>query len=178
MMEDALKRVRAGDSEAFREIVAATSERLVRVAARLMGSKSEGEDVVQDAYLKAYQALSEDRFDGRASVPTWLYRIVVNTATDALRRRGRKERRAADQVGPASWDGERAAEAHLALQELDQWLKTLAPEQRIALVLKNIEGLTSREIAEMMNCTEGAVEQRLVRARATLRRHEEEHDDE
>jgi RNA polymerase sigma-70 factor (ECF subfamily) len=69
-----------------------------------------------------------------------------------------------------AWDGTASAEARMALLELDDWLSELPAEQRLALILKSVEGLTSSEIAEVMNSSEGAVEQRLVRARAALRK--------
>lgn len=67
------------------------------------------------------------------------------------------------------WDGVASAEAKLALSELSEWLGELPREQQAALVLKSVEGFSSAEAAEILECSEGAVEQRLVRARATLR---------
>jgi RNA polymerase sigma-70 factor (ECF subfamily) len=132
-----------------------------------MGSVPDGEDVVQEAYLKAYRGLSEGRFDGRAQLRTWLGRIVVNTALDALRSRKRAPTPRADL--PEGADTNASAETRAALAELDAWLATLPPEQRVAIVLKSVEGYTSAEIAAALGCSEGAVEQRLVRARASLR---------
>jgi len=164
---------------AFREIVVRTQAQLVRYAARVLGDLAEAEDVVQDAYVKAYGALAGGQFDGRSRLRTWLYSIVTHTAVDVLRggqRRRALAKRAASEAG-AGWGQSPAgqlpaAEARLALQELGEWLSVLPPEQRIALVLKNIEGHSSREIAEICGCSEGAVEQRLVRARAALHAHE------
>jgi RNA polymerase sigma-70 factor (ECF subfamily) len=157
-----------GDSAAFRRIVVATSQRLVRLAARITGSIEDGEDVVQEAYVKAYRAIVAGRFDGRSRVDTWLYRIVANTAIDALRS-GSKRPKDLDSIPEPSWDGAGAAEARVALRELDSLLAGLPYEQRAALVLKSVEGLSSAEIAEIAGTTEGAIEQRLVRARATLK---------
>ncbi len=149
---------------AFREIVEATSARLVRLSARIMGSTAEAEDVVQEAYVKAFRALEEGRFDARSSVETWLHRIVVNTALDARRKRSRAREDALD----SSRGAEGTAEAALALRELAEWLDALPDDQRAALVMK-ADGMSSAEIGAVLGCTEGAVEQRLVRARATLR---------
>lgn len=159
-----------GDDSAFEEIVEATNVRLVRLAARVMGSVEEGEDVVQEAYLRAYRSLVDGSFDGRASVETWLRRIVTNAAIDALRSRRRRETRDTALGSSGSWDGASLAEARVALAELDAWLGDLPVEQRIALTLKAVEGMSSGEIAASMGSTEGAVEQLLVRARATLRK--------
>jgi len=157
-----------GDTARFRRIVLATSPELVRLAARITGSVEDGEDVVQEAYVKAYRALVDGRFDGRSRVETWLYRIVANAAVDALRSR-RKKAKNVDSIPEPGWDGAGAAEARVALAELDSLLDGLPDDQRAALVLKAVEGLSSSEIAEIMGTTEGAIEQRLVRARATLK---------
>lgn len=166
-LERAASRVFDGDVAAFGLIVESTSDALVRLAARLMGSVPDGEDVVQEAYLKAYRGLSEGRFDRRAQLRTWLGRIVVNTALDALR--SRKRAPAPRDDLPEGADTNASAETRAALSELDAWLATLSPEQRVAIVLKSVEGYTSAEIAAALGCSEGAVEQRLVRARASLR---------
>ena len=157
-----------GDSAAFRRLVLATSQKLVRLAARITGSLEEGEDVVQEAYVKAYQALVEGRFDRRSRVETWLYRIVANGAIDALRAGARRPVNV-DSVAEPAWDGVGAAEARVARAELDSLLLGLPHAQRAAIVLKSVEGMSSAEIAEITGSTEGAVEQWLVRARATLK---------
>ena len=132
--------------------------------------------MVQQSYLKAHRSLMSERFDRRSSVYTWLYRIVVNTALDALRARNRRQTARDTSVEPA-WDGVGSLEARLALRELDDWLATLPAQQRAALVLKSVEGLSSPEIASVLQCSEGAVEQKLVRARAALRRRTRSQDD-
>jgi len=172
-LEKAVDRVLSGDRSAFQQIVNATSQKLVRLGARIMGNQADAEDVVQEAYVKAYRALTAGEFDRRASVNTWLYRIVVNGAIDAKRSRTRRAESSDEQVDPG-WDGAARAEARLALSELDDWLQALPAEQRAALVLQSMEGLNNTEIAQVMGVSEGAVEQRLVRARATLRQKREQ----
>ena len=167
-LAEAVRRVVDGDAAAFRQIVRATSGRLVRLAARLVGNLEDGEDVVQEAYVKAHEAMVSGGFDGRSRVETWLYRIVTNTAIDALRS-GKRREKPADTMPDVGWDGAAAAEARLALGELDAVMSTLPVDQRAALVLKSVEGLSGPEIAQILGITEGAVEQRLVRARATLK---------
>ena len=167
-LEQAVDRVLAGDRAAFQLIVDATSQRLVRLGARIMGNQADAEDVVQEAYVKAYRALTAGDFDRRSSTNTWLYRIVVNGSIDAKRSRKRRAEASDEQVD-AGWDGAAYAEARMALSELDQWLEALPTDQRAALVLQIMEGLNNTEIAQVLGVSEGAVEQRLVRARATLR---------
>lgn len=159
----------AGEPDAFRFIVEGCATRLVRLGARMLGNVTDAEDLVQEAFLRAHRALIERQFDGRSSVETWLYRIVSNLAVDQLRarkRRGGRTEEASDEM--MSTQGN-SAETLLALRELDEWMSELAPEQRVALVLSAVEGRSNAEIAVMLNTTEGSVEQRLVRARATLR---------
>lgn len=167
-LDEAVRRVVQGDTDAFRRIVDATSEGLVRLGARIVGSLSEAEDVVQDSYVKAYQALTSGRFERRSSVTTWLRHIVTNTAIDSLRGRSRRPV-PSDTIAESGWDGEAGAEAHVALAELNELLGALPPDQRAAVVLQSVEGHAVSEIAVILGCSEGAVEQRLVRARATLR---------
>lgn len=174
-LEEAADRVLAGDAAAFQIIVDATSAKLVRLAARMLGSVADGEDVAQEAYVKAYRALAAGEFDRRASVATWLYRITVNTALDARRRRARAKTSSltqgeSDEMIDPGWDGAASAEARVALRELSSLLEALPEEQHAALVLKALEGLSSAEVGDILGISEGAVEQRLVRARAALRK--------
>jgi RNA polymerase sigma-70 factor (ECF subfamily) len=171
----------------------------------MMGNVADAEDVVQDAYIKAYRALLAGKFDGRSSVRTWLYRIVVNGAIDAKRARTRRFETFDDAEPDApsmpatgarftlrelqywldvlsdepstddgefvdlAWDGASSAEARLALRELSRWMSTLPVDQQAVLSMQALDGLSAHKIAEIMHSTEGAVEQRLVRARAVLR---------
>ena len=127
----------------------------------------------QEAYVKAYSALVDGQFDGRSRVETWLYRIVVNGALDAKRKMKRTatdelvEETAYDEAGASM--SATSAESVVALRELSEWLSALPEEQQAVLVLKAVEGMSSAEVAQVLEITEGAVEQRLVRARSTLR---------
>lgn len=161
-------RVEKGDLAAFRGIVDHTRAPLYRLAARLSGDLAEAEDALQEAYVDAYRALREGRWDGRSKVETWLYRIVTNASIDALRKRRESGREAREPREPR-FDGEVAAEARVALRELDAMLADLAPQDRAALVLTAVEGLSAKAAADALGCSEGALEQRLVRARAALR---------
>jgi RNA polymerase sigma-70 factor (ECF subfamily) len=142
----------------------------------MLGNVADAEDVVQEAYVKAYRSLQDGQFDRRAKVETWLYRIVVNATIDARRKRARRVPSVdVEQDDVALPEGEQSsAEARLALSELSDWLSELPPDQQAALVLKVVEGRESSEIAEILGCSEGAVEQRLVRARAALRQRRSE----
>jgi RNA polymerase sigma-70 factor (ECF subfamily) len=166
--EDAARAVAAGDTSAFRVVVDECGGRVFRMLARMLGNDSGAEDVLQDVLVSAFEALRDGRFDGRSSVYTWVYRIAVNAALDALRRRGRQAQ-APPPTAPVSPMAGGVIEARFALRRLEVLLDALPVEQRSALVLKELEGLSSAEVAAALGISEGAVEQRLVRARATLR---------
>lgn len=166
-LEEAAAQVQRGDAAAFQRIVETTSDLLVRLCARILGNVEDAEDAVQEAYLKAYRSLTQGHFEQRSSIKTWLYRIATNTALDLLR--SRKARPPLDDALSAS-PGAEQAEQRLALRELHEWLGGLPEDQRVTLLLSAIEGLPSVEIGEILGCSEGAVEQRLVRARAALRK--------
>jgi RNA polymerase sigma-70 factor (ECF subfamily) len=170
-LEGVVERFLKGDAAAFQELVNATSTRLVRLSARMLGNVADAEDVVQEAYVKAYRSLLDGQFDRRAKIETWLYRIVVNATIDARRKRTRRGPAVVidEETAIPAQEGQPAGEARRALTELADWLDDLPPDQQAVLVLKAVEGRESAEIAEILGCSEGAVEQRLVRARATLR---------
>lgn len=166
--DEAARRVAAGEVEAFASLVERTTPALFRLAARMMGNAVDAEDVLQDSYHRAFDALVGGEFRAESGVASWLYRIVANTALNALR--STKRRRATVDVDSIELeDPDAAGDARAALAELGRMLDELPALERSAIVLKEIEGRTSREIAELLGCSEGAVEQRLVRARAALR---------
>lgn len=134
----------------------------------MLGNVTDAEDLVQEAFVKAHAALHASNFDERASVSTWMHRIVCNLAIDQLRV-GRRRGRHVEATEETAADDSQSAESRVALGELDAWLEALPPEQRAVLVLSTMEGYSNAEIAVMLECSEGSVEQRLVRARTTLR---------
>jgi RNA polymerase sigma-70 factor (ECF subfamily) len=168
--------VASGDASAFRVVVETLAVKLVRLGARMLGNVSDAEDLVQEAFVKAHAAMTGGKYDERASVSTWMHRIVCNLAIDQLRA-GRRRGRSVEATDDVLVEDTRAPEAHLALRELSEWLGELPAEQRVALVLSTLEGYSNAEIASMLECSEGAIEQRLVRARIALReRRSLEHD--
>jgi RNA polymerase sigma-70 factor (ECF subfamily) len=162
--------VAAGDRAAFDVIVRATQGPMLRAAARILGSREEALDVLQDAYVRAFDALTDGGFDGRSRVTSWLYRVVVNTSLDALRARRRRPTVPLPDAAAIISGSAGSAEARVALAELARVLDLLPSDQRAALVLRELEGLSNAEVAEVLETSEGAIEQRLIRARATLRR--------
>lgn len=165
-------RVSKGDAAAFRQIVDHTRAHLYRLAARLLGDVADAEDALQDAYVSAYRSLTEGRYDGRSKLETWLYRIVTNTCIDQLRKRKTRKEDEQKEEHEGKFDGLVSVEARVALRELDEMLSELTAQDRAAIVLVHVEGLTVKEAAETLGTTEGAMEQRLLRARAALRKKE------
>ena len=142
---------------------------LFRLAARLTGSAADGEDVLQEAFTRAVAELRAGTFRGEAQLSTWLYRVVTHAALDRVRHAKQRERsapRLAEEEAAAGASGETA----VALRELADAMAGLPDDQRAALVLKEVQGLSTREVAEVLERSEGATEQLLVRARQALRK--------
>lgn len=155
----------------------ASTPRLFRVAMRLLGRRAEAEDAVQEGSLRAYDAIALGRYDDRLAMESWLVAIVTRVAIDMLRRR--KVRAETESgVDPASvrWDTATDAQVGAAI-EIGRWLADLPVDQRAAVVLKYLEGMTSREAALVLGVSEGAIEQRLLRARARLMGRERDDDE-
>jgi RNA polymerase sigma-70 factor (ECF subfamily) len=169
-LDELLRRVQGGEERAFRTVVEATSRTLFRTAVRFLGSEAEAQELVQDAYLRAFEALRGGKWEPTTKAYGWLMRIVTHAAIDALRRR--KARPAALPDGPPAVlvDDRADAERRLRLRDLLRWLDDLAPDQRAAVVLRHLEGLSNGEVARILEISEGAVEQRLLRAKAALRK--------
>jgi RNA polymerase sigma-70 factor, ECF subfamily len=153
----------------FAELVRATSPRLYRLALRLTGDPAEVDDILQETYLRAHLALCDGDFEERATLATWLYRVATNVAIDALRRR-RRWGGLLRLFRPLATVPAEAVEARTALAQTAAILSALPPEQAAAIVLTQVEGLSNAEAAAALGCSEGAVEQRLIRARAALRK--------
>jgi RNA polymerase sigma-70 factor (ECF subfamily) len=159
---------RSGDPEAFAELVGRTQHQVFTLAFRLVGDRTEAEDVAQESYLRVYRSLGGFRED--AKFETWLYRVVTNTAMTYLRRRGRFGDLLTESAEPvAAEPGPLLADRAVLRDEVRRALAELSPGLRAVLVLKEMYGLSCREIGEEMGITEGAVKVRLHRARKRLK---------
>jgi RNA polymerase sigma-70 factor, ECF subfamily len=160
-----VQRATRGELSAFEHLVDRHRPVVIRVAARIVGS-DEAEDVSQDAFLRAFHRL--DRFRGDAPFRSWLLRITHNAALDHL------ARRRAEPVDPETLDtGEPSAarppadrlEVRERTERLERKLRGLSPQHRVVLVLRDAEGLTYEEIADITETPLGSVKARLHRAR-------------
>lgn len=171
--------VAAGDSDAFARLIEAHQERLLRLCERLLGDCEEARDAVQDVFLKVYRKAGEARPQGQ--VYTWLYRIAVNHCLNKLRRRKLvRFLRWESAADPADTDAapfdppDSAPGPAETLESRRRWQTTrraildLPENQRAVLVLARFEGLSYRQIAAVLQISEGAVESRLFRAMRRL----------
>lgn len=163
---EVVRRVLDGDVELYRLLVERYQEEFGRVARALVGDADTAEDVLQDAFISAYQRLGSCRDPDRFR--HWLYRIVANRCHDV--RRARQPTAPVDELPLASRDKTDAValDSELA-RALAQALESLTPEQREAFVLKEVEGRPYSEVAELTGVGIDALKMRVHRARDALR---------
>lgn len=175
-----LEALKAGDRAEFARFVEKNSPIIYRLALRMLGNEQDAEDVLQEAFIKAYQHIQS--FDGRAKLSTWLYRIATNEALMLLRRR-KPEGLSVEQPGGED-DGDLQdpleivdwtllPEAELLSGEtmayVQQAIDQLPDSLRLTFILRELEGLSTQETAQVLDISEGAVKTRLSRARLQLR---------
>lgn len=160
---------RRGDPTAFEEVVRRTYRQVYTQAFRLVGDRQEAEDVAQEAYVKVIRGLAG--FRGDAQFETWLYRIVTNTAMTHLRRRRRFGELLADsgEEAPEYAADVRVAEQAVDREALRRALGALPLSLRSVVVMKDVYGLSCREIGDRLGISEGAVKVRLHRGRKRLK---------
>ncbi len=164
--EEVVERVKAGETELYEVIMRRYNQRLYRVARSIVGNDSEAEDVMQEAYVRAFQHLRQ--FEGRAKFATWLTKIAVYEAFMRLRRRSRFE-----EISDLLAASERGPEEQALNSELRQCLEAaidkLPEKYRTVFMLREMEHLSMAEIAECLGLTVTATKIRLHRARAALK---------
>jgi RNA polymerase sigma-70 factor (ECF subfamily) len=173
-----VERVQNGDKKAFDLLVSKYQRKLMRLVSRLVYDQAEAEDVVQDAFIKAYHALPQ--FRGDSAFYTWLYRIGINTAKNYLVSQGRRAPTSTDadaEQAETFEDGGQlrdinSPESLLATKQIAETVNSamdaLPDELRTAITLREIEGLSYDEIAEIMGCPIGTVRSRIFRAREAI----------
>jgi RNA polymerase sigma-70 factor, ECF subfamily len=169
-------RAQAGQAPAFEALVNKYRNKVVQLVARLVG-EADAQDVAQETFIKAYRALGG--FRGQSAFYTWLYRVAVNSAKNHLVARGRRPLSQDIDVADAEAFGHSeqlsdvaTPESILLSQEMEHKLATvikkLPSDLRRAIVLRELEGLSYDEIAEVMDCPIGTVRSRIFRARESI----------
>lgn len=173
-----LEQLKAGDRQAFSELVERTSGKIYSLGLKMLGNEQDAEDMLQETYIKAYKALPG--FENRSSVSTWLFRIAANEALMILRKRKNAlpafdiDAEADDDAQPVEIvDWCCLPESELAStetkNELNNAITKLSPVLRMVFLLRDMEGFSGAETAGILGINEDAVKTRLVRARLRLR---------
>src|SRR5215831_11721071 len=168
-----IARAKAGDPVAFEQLSSAYADRIFMLLLRLLGDRGDAEDIAQEVMLRAWRAIGT--FRGKSSYFTWLYRIAVNEANRALQRRARRP--SSVPIGPDELqlpgsgldDPALRAETRELRVALLRALRDLPPELRIAIVLRDIEGLSTQDAAEVAGLGQAAFKSRLHQARLRVR---------
>jgi len=175
-----VNRLRAGDERAFEDLVRTFGGRLLAVARRFVRNDEDAQDIVQSAYLNAFRGVG--RFEGNCLIATWLHRIVVNTALMTLRSRRRRPEASIEDLLPtfqedghhveqfSEWamPADRLLEREDARAAVRSCIAQLPESYRQVLLLRDIEELTTDEVARMLCATPTAIKVRLHRARQAL----------
>ena len=172
--EQVVTRVLAGQTALFEVLMRRHNERLYRAARAILRDEHEAEDVMQQAYVNAYSHLRQ--FDGRSKFSTWLTRIAVHEALARARRRGRYTTMDTDEssVEPGAFDTtpdpERLAISNELGTLVESAIDRLPDGTREVFMLRQVEGMSTEEVAEALNVSEAVVKTRLSRARGAIRR--------
>ena len=172
-----VERVQGGDKRAFDVLVLKYQHRIVKLVMRYVRDQSEALDVTQEAFIKAYRAIP--KFRGDSAFYTWLYRIAINTAKNhivAMKRRPMEYDLDLQESGGYETHAqlrdtdspERVAQREELRESLQAAIDTLPEELRVAILLREIDGLSYEEIARAMDCPVGTVRSRIFRARDAL----------
>lgn len=174
--------LRAGDPASFRRMVELHSANIYQVALKLLGDEQEAEDVLQETFLSAFEAI--DRFEGRSRLSTWLYRIAYNASLMRLRKQGTMTTFSLEQTLPEGEESTGQDSRHLvdwstvpddlllsaeARQEMERAIAELPESLRSTFVLRDVQGLSGQETADVLGISVQAVKNRLHRARLRLR---------
>jgi RNA polymerase sigma-70 factor (ECF subfamily) len=170
--DDLVARARAGDRDAFEQLVLLHADRLFAVVLGVSGDRDEAEEIVQETFLRAWRNLA--RFEGRSQFFTWLYRIGINEARRTHERRSARPQSAplADAAGEIPDERQAPhtrAQTHELRGALEAAILALPLDYRMPLVLRDVEGLSTAQAAAAMELSEAAFKSRLHRARLAVR---------
>jgi len=169
-----IQRAAKGDAAAFNQLLGMHERRMYAVALRMCGNPEDAQDCLQEAMLRIFRSITG--FKAQSSFSTWVYRITMNTCLDELRRRKNRPNTSLDGLTDAGWapeDTGPSPEKH-AMQsdmgrQLHAMMQELPEEMRSAVVLRDIEGYSYDEIANMLGVNVGTIKSRISRGREKLR---------
>jgi len=172
-----VERVKQGDKRAFDMLVIKYQHKVAALVSRFIHDHSEVQDVTQEAFIKAYRALPN--FRGDSQFYTWLYRIAVNTAKNYLVSRGRRPPSTDIDVEDAVYfegnsqlkdleNPQNKLSSDELMEKVNQSIKKLPEDLRVALTLREYDGMSYEEIADVMDCPVGTVRSRIFRAREAV----------
>ena len=175
-----IQQILRGDKEKFRHLVEQYQQMVFRTCMGFLHNKDDADDLTQEVFIQAYQSLP--RFKGNAAFSTWLYRIAVNASLNRIRKsplklmiqrfniiRGDPKEKEISFPAPSEEDPEKLLIRNEHIAWVQKALDSLPENQRTAIVLSKYDDLSQKEIAKIMNTSEGAVESLLQRARKNLR---------
>ncbi len=172
-------KVKAGDMDAFGQLVSKYQQRIYHTAYQITSNHSDADDLSQDAFIRAYRSIGS--FDERSSFYTWLYRIAVNVAINHMRQQGRRGRsfsldeqmivdsRESGLPGQSKGDQQEALELKELHEEVTKAIDSLPLTEKTAVVLAVLQGLSHRDVAEIEGCSEKTISWRVFRARNRLK---------
>ena len=172
-----VERVRRGDKRAFDLLILKYQHKIISIVGRYLGDQNDVQDVSQETFIKAYRAIPN--FRGESAFYTWLYRIAVNTAKNHLVSKSRRPPNIDIDIDDGEFQNNSAVlrdnespQASLATSQMEQVIfrsiENLPSELRIAVTLREFDGLSYEEIAKIMNCPVGTVRSRIFRAREAI----------
>lgn len=181
-----LRRLRERDERAFRELVTLHRDRVYNICYRMMGTKSDAEDVAQEVFIAVFKTI--DSFREESKFSTWLYRVSVNHCKNRIKYLARRHDRDRDELdensagtngvsigAPPRVSADRALEGLQMEELLREAINSLDEEHRTVVVLRDVEDLSIEEICEITDLPDGTVKSRLHRARLALRKKLQKH---
>lgn len=160
---DLVRKAQEGDVEAFEALVGVYKARVYSVACQIAGNRDDAEDICQESFIKLYRNIRA--YSSNHKFTTWLFRLVTNTAVDHLRKQ-KKSRRLPVEAGLP--DRSQASDSDLKLT-LDRILKKVSPKQRMAFVLRDLQGFPLCEVAQILGCSGVTARVHLHKARTRIR---------
>lgn len=177
--KDLLKRSKSGDIEAFELLIEAYQKKVFNLAYRMLGNHDDASELAQEVFIKVYRSLKS--FKEESQFSTWIYRIATNVCLDELRKRKNKKLIYIDesikgeeedlnrQVEDNRPTPDIIAERNHLKKAVNSAIQTLSEEHKIVIILRDIQGFSYEEIAEIVKCPTGTVKSRINRARQALK---------